>query len=119
MLVPYRNTFRRAIGRNLAAFALLTACIAPAHQANAQKSSSGNVASNQLAMQVNDDRMTLSMARVPQIYLYGPIDSDAPRRFESLMKSGRIPNGSDIYLNSPGGSVDAGMTLGRLFRKAR
>ena len=117
MLVPYRNTFRRAIGRNLASLTLLTACVVPLHQAAAQKSTPEKVGPNQLAMQVNDDRMTLSMARVPQIYLYGPIDSDAPRRFESLMKSGRIPNGSDIYLNSPGGSVDAGMALGRLFRQ--
>ncbi|GLQ90012.1 hypothetical protein [Dyella flagellata] len=61
--------------------------------------------------------MTLSMARFPQIYLYGPIDADAPQRFEALMKSGRIRPGSDIYLNSPGGSIDAGLALGRLFRQ--
>ncbi|RUL80162.1 hypothetical protein EKH80_02065 [Dyella choica] len=61
--------------------------------------------------------MTLSMARFPQIYLYGPIDADAPQRFESLVSSGRIKPGSDIYLNSPGGSVEAGIALGRLFRQ--
>jgi hypothetical protein len=66
---------------------------------------------------VNDDRMTLSMARVPQIYLYGPIDPDAPQRVEALIKSGRIKPGSDVYLNSPGGSVDAAMALGRLLRQ--
>lgn len=115
MLVPYRNTFRRALYLNVASLSLLAACIGQVREAHAEKSTS--VSSSQLAMQVNDDRMTLSMARVPQIYLYGPIDTDAPRRFEALVKSGKIPSGSDIYLNSPGGSVDAGMALGRMFRQ--
>ena len=117
MLVPYRNTFRRTFCRHIASLSLLAACIGAVHQAHAQKSTSHDAASNQLAIQVNDDRMTLSMARVPQVYLYGPIDTDAPRRFEALMTSRKIPTGSDIYLNSPGGSVDAGMALGRLFRQ--
>lgn len=117
MLVPYRNTFRRVFCRNLASIALLAASLGASLPAQAQKSTSHEAAPNQLAMQVNDDRMTLSMARVPQVYLYGPIDTDAPHRFEALMKSGKIPTGSDIYLNSPGGSVDAGMALGRLFRQ--
>ncbi|WP_284319810.1 hypothetical protein [Dyella acidisoli] len=115
--MPYRNTFQRPLYWKLASLSLLATCITPAFQVHAEKSTSKNAASSQLAMQVNDDRMTLSMARVPQIYLYGPIDSDAPRRFELLVKSGKIPNGSDIYLNSPGGSVDAGMALGRMFRQ--
>jgi len=115
--VPYRNTFRRALCRNLVSLTLLAAFVGTAQQAHAQKKAPTGAAPNQLAMQVNDDRMTLSMARVPQIYLYGPIDSDAPRRFELLVKSGKIPTGSDIYLNSPGGSVDAGMALGRMFRQ--
>ncbi|WP_233843224.1 hypothetical protein [Dyella sp. 2HG41-7] len=60
--------------------------------------------------------MTLAITKVPQIYLYGTIDADAPARFESLMKSGRIPPGTDIYLNSTSGDVNAGIALGRLFR---
>ncbi|WP_380006622.1 hypothetical protein [Dyella humi] len=117
MLVPYRNTFRRTLCRNVASLSLTVACLGATRPAYALKSASHDAAPNQLATQVNDDRMTLSMARVPQVYLYGPIDIDAPHRFEALMKSGKIPTGSDIYLNSPGGSVDAGMALGRLFRQ--
>jgi hypothetical protein len=69
-----------------------------------------------MAIQVNDDRMTVTMAGAPQIYLYGVIDADAPQRFEALVKSGKIPAGSDVYLNSSQGELAAGMALGRLFR---
>ncbi|WP_254425082.1 hypothetical protein [Rhodanobacter sp. B04] len=70
----------------------------------------------QLSFQVNDDRMTVSVAGRPQVYLYGVIDADAPQRFEALVRSGKIPAGSDIYLNSPSGDLAAGLALGRLFR---
>jgi hypothetical protein len=69
-----------------------------------------------LAVQVNDDRMTLSVAKVPQVYLYGTIDAGAVQRVGAMIESHKIPPGSDIYLNSPGGDVNAGMALGRLFR---
>jgi hypothetical protein len=71
---------------------------------------------DQLAVQVNDDRLTLAVAKVPQVYLYGPIDAGAPQRFEALVREGKIPQGADIYLNSSGGDVRAGLALGRLFR---
>ena len=77
---------------------------------------SGNATPQQMAIQVNDDRMTVTMAGAPQIYLYGVIDADAPQRFEALVKSGKIPPGSDVYLNSSQGDLAAGMALGRLFR---
>ncbi|OOG46071.1 hypothetical protein B0E50_17335 [Rhodanobacter sp. C01] len=69
-----------------------------------------------LSMQVNNDRLTLAVTKVPQVYLYGVIDAGAPQRFETLMRSGKIPAGSDIYLNSSDGDLGAGMALGRLFR---
>jgi lambda repressor-like predicted transcriptional regulator len=116
MLVLYRNTFRRRL-HLLACLLLLASAAGVFHPAQAQKSMTREQAANQLNIQVNDDRMTLSMARVPQIYLYGPIDPDAPQRFEALVKSGRIKPGSDVYLNSPGGSVSAGIALGRLIRQ--
>ncbi|WP_199099390.1 hypothetical protein [Dyella sp. ASV21] len=72
--------------------------------------------SDQLAIQVNNDRMTLAVAKVPQVYLYGRIDTDAPRRVDELIKSGKIPPGSDIYLNATGGDMASGLALGRLFR---
>jgi hypothetical protein len=117
MLVLYRNVFQRGLHKKIAFALVATACLGPIHPAQAQKGAAPGPGANQLNVQVNDDRMTLSMARVPQIYLYGPIDPDAPQRFEALVKSGRIKPGSDVYLNSPGGSVDAGMALGRLFRQ--
>jgi len=72
--------------------------------------------SDQLNVQVNDDRMTLAVAKVPQVYLYGTIDAGAAQRIGAMIQSHKIPQGSDIYLNSPGGDAQAGMALGRLFR---
>lgn len=69
-----------------------------------------------LSIQINNDRMTLAITKVPQIYLYGVIDAGAPQRFKDLVSSGKIPAESDIYLNSPSGDHSAGMALGRLFR---
>ncbi len=69
-----------------------------------------------MAIQVNNDRLTLAMTKVPQVYLYGDIDAGAPARFDALVRSQKIPVGSDIYLNSSSGSVAAAVALGRLFR---
>ena len=79
-------------------------------------SESAPVAADQLGIKVKNDRLTLALAMVPQVYLSGPIDAGAPQRFEALMRAGKIPAGSDIYLDSPGGDIAAGMALGRLFR---
>ncbi|MEO8998605.1 MAG: hypothetical protein ABI227_09235, partial [Rhodanobacter sp.] len=74
-------------------------------------------AAEQLSIQLNNDRMTLALTKVPQVYLYGVIDADAPQRFAAMVAEGKIPVGSDIYLNASSGDLDAGMALGRLFRK--
>lgn len=52
-----------------------------------------------------------------QIYLSGPIDDDADRRFAAFMKRYRVPDRSLVSLHSPGGNVRAGLALGREFRK--
>jgi hypothetical protein len=70
-----------------------------------------------LSIQLNNDRMTLALTKVPQVYLYGVIDADAPQRFAAMVAEGKVPVGSDIYLNASGGDLRAGMALGRLFRK--
>lgn len=98
----------------LAGLASLPACAAGASRESAQ-----STGPNQLAVQVNDDRMTLSVAKVPQIYLYGPIDAGAAQRIQALIQSYKIPPNSDIYLNSPGGDMAAGMALGRMFRAGK
>lgn len=74
-------------------------------------------AAGRLAIQLNNDRMTLAITKVPQVYLQGVIDADAPQRFAAMVAQGKIPNGSDIYLDASSGDLAAGMALGRLFRK--
>ncbi len=51
------------------------------------------------------------------VYLDGPIEPDTPTRFEKYIQDRKVPPGSYIVLNSPGGNLFAGMELGRLFRK--
>ncbi|MDQ6645710.1 MAG: hypothetical protein M3Y93_00555 [Pseudomonadota bacterium] len=72
--------------------------------------------SESLKVDVIRDRLTLEVTRYPQVYLHGGIDAGAPQRFQALMNSGRVPAGSDIYLNASGGDIKAGMALGRMFR---
>ncbi|WP_109123507.1 hypothetical protein [Dyella sp. C11] len=108
------NVFNRSIA---AGCAWLAAALAlPAWAEAPTGASVATSTGGQLAVQVNDDRMTISVAKVPQVYLYGPIDAGAAQRVEAMIQSHKIPAGSDIYLNSPGGDANAGMALGRLFR---
>lgn len=71
---------------------------------------------SELRIRVIRDHLTLAVAGHPQVYLYGRIDSDAARRFEQLVRAGRISPGSDVYLSSSEGDVDTGMALGRMIR---
>jgi len=93
-----------------------TGLASAAHAEGAAVRSSAGATPQRMAIQVNDDRMTVTLAGAPQVYLYGMIDADAPQRFEALLKSGKVPAGSDVYLNSSQGELAAGMALGRLFR---
>lgn len=70
----------------------------------------------QLSVEIKSDRLTLAVTGVPQVYLSGVIDASALQRIRSLVEQGRIPAGSDVYLNASGGDPQAGMSLGRLFR---
>lgn len=72
----------------------------------------------QLAIKVKNDRLTLALAKVPQVYLSGPIDPGAAQRFETLLRQGKIPDGADVYLDSPGGDIPTGIALGKLLRQA-
>ena len=86
---------------------------APSSQPDAKHSSP---LSSPLAIKVYDDRMTIAVAGATQVYLSGIIDNDAPRRFAELVKSSKIPPGSDVYLNASGEDIDAGIALGRSLR---
>lgn len=107
----------------LCSCALLVAGVVASHNVRAQDVTPPTAApasqaspAEPLAFQVNDDRMTLAVAKAPQVYLYGAIDAEAARRFDALVRSRKIPPGSDVYLNSPGGDMEAGLALGRLIR---
>ena len=52
-----------------------------------------------------------------KIYATGEIDEDAPGRLESLISDRGIPFRSVLYLESPGGNLQAGLELGRVIRK--
>ena len=117
------SSSRRGLRRYLAPCGLwLAGCVAAAgahaHGAGtpAEAGSRGQAA-ERLSIQLNNDRMTLALTKVPQVYLYGVIDADAPQRFAAMVAEGKIPVGTDIYLNATSGDLDAGMALGRLFRK--
>lgn len=89
-------------------------------QTSAQAYASEPTATSQrLSIKVGDRRVAALMHDAPDAYLSGVIDSGAPARLLALMKSGQVPPGSNIYLNSPGGDLAAGLALGRLFRAAR
>jgi hypothetical protein len=109
--------------RRYASFAVLSllACLMPTRNLLAEsagtssyKSSSSN--QGQLTIQVNNDRLTLTVAKAPQVYLTGVIDAGAAQRFEAMVRSGKITTGSDIYLNASGDDIAAGIALGRQFR---
>lgn len=110
------NADRRAVKSRAAGgyarwWVLLLLCVGASTAASA-----GQTRAGLLKIDVISDRMTLAMTGHPQVYLHGEIDADAPQRFQAMMQSGRIPAGSDIYLNSPGGDPNAGIALGRMFR---
>lgn len=79
--------------------------------------STAHAGGGKLGIHVLSDRLTIAVARHPQVYLYGRIDPDAPVRFARLVRSGRIAPGSDVYLSAGQGDPAAGMALGRLIRQ--
>jgi len=73
----------------------------------------------QLKITIDDGIVAMTVSGVPSVYLDGTIDTEAPRRFAQLVSEGRIPLGSNVFLNSPGGDLEAGLQLGRLFRASQ
>lgn len=72
-----------------------------------------------LEVHLRSDRMTLRIAKAPQVYLAGSIDAAAVAQVRQLLQSGRLSPGTDVYLDSSAGDVAAGIELGKLFRSAR
>lgn len=52
------------------------------------------------------------------LVLEGEIDPAAPGRVAAALKKAG-PGGAEVYINSPGGNLFAGMAIGRLLRRAR
>lgn len=114
--LPDRSIFRRA-GYLLAAAGLLAGQGASAQGATPVAVLDATTAP--LSIHIRNDRLTLRVAKAPQIYFSGVFDAAALRRVRALMQSGQMPAGADVYLDSPSGDVAAGMELGRLLRAAR
>jgi hypothetical protein len=123
--VPHRYAVDRSVRRHyaLCGALLLVACLGPvrdghaAGAASSSKSSSREQSASELTIQVNNDRLTLTVAKAPQVYLSGVIDAGAAQRFDAMMKSGKIASGSDVYLNASGDDINAGMALGKVLRE--
>jgi ATP-dependent protease ClpP protease subunit len=54
-----------------------------------------------------------------RIFATGEIDTDAGKRLAAIIAEKHIPFLSFLYLHSPGGSLTAGMALGRVIRENR
>lgn len=76
------------------------------------------IAGRDFSIQVRDDRLTLRVAKAPQVYLSGYLGDEAVQRIRVMLQSARIPRGADVYLDSTAGDLPAGLALGRLFRAA-
>ncbi|WP_255517425.1 hypothetical protein [Herbaspirillum sp. SJZ107] len=80
---------------------------------------SSTVQADKLSVRVEppDWYKLLNQDRTWNIILSGEIDSDAPARVaKALKQTGN--DGADVFLNSPGGNLFAGMQLGRVLREA-
>jgi hypothetical protein len=75
--------------------------------------------SKELSIRVGDWNLAKLPHGPPDVYISGVIGSDAPARFAAMVKSGQIPRGSNVFLNSPGGDLLAGLELGQLFRAGK
>ena len=50
------------------------------------------------------------------IFATGAVDLKAGENLELLLAEQRIPDGSQLHIHSPGGSLIGGMNLGRVIR---
>jgi len=109
---------RRAGHRPLTLGLLLGASLVamPGHAAG---SSRRDTVSGPLSVHMRSDRMTLRVAKAPQVYLAGSFNAEAVEQVRKLQQSGKLPPGADVYLDSPVGDTAAGMEMGKLFRAAR
>ncbi|MDO1527282.1 hypothetical protein QMK61_00405 [Fulvimonas sp. R45] len=78
-----------------------------------------DAATARVSIHIRSDHLTLRVAKAPQVYLSGNFGTEAVRQVQRLLGEGKIPPGSDVYLDSSSGDVASGMALGRLFRAAR
>lgn len=104
-LLPDRILARRAVLGGLASGLLLMA-------------STRTHAAPDLAIHLRSDRMTLRVARAPQLYIAGTFDDAAVQQVRDLLASGKVSAGADVYLDASGSDVAAGMALGEMFRTA-
>jgi hypothetical protein len=79
--------------------------------------SMANAASMSVRVERPDLYKLMNQNSAWNIFLDGEIDSTTPKRVaEALAKTGS--DGADVYINSPGGNLLAGMKIGTLIRQA-
>lgn len=102
--------------RLLRATLSLAACLSPMAACHAQATNADTAPRGPFNIVVKNDKLTLAVAKATQVYISGTIDANAPKRFEDMLRTGKIPSDSDIYLDASGDDVTAGYALGKLFR---
>ena len=72
-----------------------------------------------MTIQVESPDFFKVLSQIPRvnIFLEGEIDAGAPARLAPVLKRAE-ETGADVYLDSPGGSLLAGMEIGRMLRRA-
>jgi hypothetical protein len=65
---------------------------------------------------INLTGLAAMVDNTPYIYASGVIDPAAPSRFQALVVADKLPAGSFLFFDSPGGNLLAGMELGREIR---
>jgi hypothetical protein len=114
--LPDRPVLRR-LGYLLAAAGLLAGQGAPAQ--GRAPAAGREATATPLSIHIRNDRLTLRVAKAPQVYFSGVLDAAALQRIRTLMQSGQVPAGADVYLDSSSGDAAVGMELGKLLRTAR
>lgn len=104
----------RGFATLLATVALAAAGCASSEQAPGKARAGGPVTTPRSYLQI--ESVPVDRGRRWLLYLDGMIEPGADRRLAEFVKEQRISR-ADVYLDSPGGSLLAGMAIGRVLRE--
>lgn len=80
-------------------------------------STSARAADDSMTFVIDRSIPTIVVEGNPAIYADGVITMTTSEEFDRLMEKEKLPSGTEIYLNSPGGSYLGGLHLGQSFRQ--